>query len=99
MVATADHEVVDRRRLELIEPGVPTAPIEHEVTSLDDDEAAALIADVRASAFRATAASLDELAAFLPARIASISLRAWPLDFPDEIAVLRRAPSRVVSSG
>jgi hypothetical protein len=28
----------------------------------------------------------------LPAPIHSISLRAWPLDFPDEIAIQRRAP-------
>lgn len=40
---------------------------------------------------RATSASLDELAAALPEPIVSMSLRAWPLDFPDDIAVQRRA--------
>jgi hypothetical protein len=92
VTASADHEVVDRRRIELIEPGTPAAPIEHESQPLDAAAAAALVAKVRASAVRATSAALVDIAAALPARIVSISLRAWPLDFPDNIAVQRRAP-------
>ena len=30
VTASAGHDVVDRRRIELIEPGMPAAPIEHE---------------------------------------------------------------------
>lgn len=41
---------------------------------------------------RATSAALDEIAAGLSAPVRSISLRAWPLDFPEDIAVQRRAP-------
>jgi hypothetical protein len=41
---------------------------------------------------RATSASLDELATAVSEPIVSMSLRAWPLDFPDDIAVQRRAP-------
>ena len=82
VTASADHEVVDRRRIELIEPGVATAPIHHEGQALDDEALAALVAEVRASAIRATSAALDELAAALPEPIVSMSLRAWPLDFP-----------------
>ncbi len=48
--------------------------------------------EVRASAVRATSAALEELADGLPEPIVSMSLRAWPLDFPDDIAVLRRPP-------
>jgi hypothetical protein len=92
VTASADHRVVDRRRIELIEPGVPTAPIHHEGKTLDDDEIAVLVAQVRASAVRATSASLDALTAAVPESIVSISLRAWPPDFPDDIAVQRRAP-------
>ncbi len=40
----------------------------------------------------ATGAALDELAAALPAPVVSISLRFWPADFPDDIALQRRAP-------
>ena len=79
---SADHEVVDRRRIELIEPGTPTAPIEHETKALDGDASARMVAEVRASALRAKSASLDQLAASLPEPIVSISLRAWPPTSP-----------------
>jgi hypothetical protein len=92
VTASADHQVVDRRRIELIEPGMPTAPIHHEGRPLDDAAAAALVAKVRTSAVRAASASLDQLATALPEPIVSMSLRSWPLDFPDDIAVQRRAP-------
>lgn len=92
VTADADHVVVDRRRIDLVEPGMPAAPIHHEGRDLDDADVAALVAEVRASAMRATAASLDELANAAPEPIVSLSLRAWPADFPDEIAVQRRSP-------
>lgn len=69
VTATDAHDVVDRRRLELIEPGVTPAPIHYDGGSLDVAAAAALVAEVRASATRATSAALDGLAAALPGRI------------------------------
>ncbi len=92
VTASAGHVVADRRRIELIEPGVPAAPVEHGAAGLDDAAAALLVAGVRASALRAASASLDQLAAWLPGPVVSLSLRAWPLDFPDDIAVRRRPP-------
>jgi hypothetical protein len=101
ITASADHEVVDRRRIELVEPGMPTAPIHHEggahalhrpAQPLDDHALAALVAEVRASATRASSAALDELAASLPEPIVAMSLRAWPADFPEDVAVQRRVP-------
>jgi hypothetical protein len=92
VTASAGHEVVDRRRIELIEPGTPAAPIEHEAKALSDGAAARMVAEVRASALRATSASLDQLASSLPGPVVSVSLRAWPLDFPDDIAAQRRPP-------
>jgi hypothetical protein len=92
VTASADHHVVDRRRIELIEPGMARAPIHHEGKPLSDDAAAELVAQVRASAGRATSASLDELASVLDEPVVSVSLRTWPLDFPDDIAVQRRVP-------
>src|SRR6266540_1295243 len=41
---------------------------------------------------RVAAASLAQLAAELPEPIVSMSLRSWPLDFPEDIAVQRRPP-------
>jgi hypothetical protein len=92
VTASANHDVVDRRRIALIEPGVATAPVHHEGKALGHDEATALVAQVRASALRASSASLDELAAALPEPVASVSLRAWPTDFPDDLVIQRRPP-------
>ena len=101
VTASSDHQVVDRRRIELIEPGLPPAPIHHvggphamhrPARPLADDELAALAAQVRASVVRTASAALDALAAELPEAIVSVSVRAWPPDFPDDIAVQRRVP-------
>jgi hypothetical protein len=92
VTSSADHMVVDRRRIELIEAGMPAAPIHHDAKHLDDDATARMVADVRASALRATSGSLDKLVVELAGPVVSISLRAWPLDFPDEIVVQRRSP-------
>ena len=101
VTATADHRVVDRRRIELLEPDLPAAPVHHHGgphemhrsgAPLGDDELAALVGRVRAAAARATSASLDELQAALPGPIASLSVRAWRPDFPTDVAVQRRPP-------
>ena len=92
VTASENHEVVDRRRIELVEPGLSAAPIHYESRRLDVAATAALVVRVRASVARAASAALDELTAALPAPVESISLRAWPLDFPADIAIQRRAP-------
>jgi hypothetical protein len=101
VTASESYHVVDRRRIELVEPGLPAAPIHHEGgpylmhrsgEPLDGVALAALVAQVRASTVRTTAAALDQIAATVPQPIRSISLRAWPADFPQDIAVLRRVP-------
>jgi hypothetical protein len=101
VTATTDHRVVDRRRIELIEAGLPAAPIHHEGgphllhrsgESLDDEALGALVADVRASIVRAASAALDELGVALAAPIESMSVRSWPPAFPEDIASQRRVP-------
>jgi hypothetical protein len=105
VTATAEHRVVDRRRIELIEPGLPAAPVHHEGgphelhrqgEPLSDEQLAELMARVRDSVRRVAAASLDELSADLQAAgaapIVSVSVRDWPDDFPTDVAALRRAP-------
>lgn len=47
---------------------------------------------MRASVAVASASALDQLALAVAEPIASISVRAWPSEFPDDIAVLRHAP-------
>jgi hypothetical protein len=101
VAASVDHEVVDRRRLELIEPGLPAAPVHHEGGAhgfhappepLDDGALAALVAKVRAGVVRASSVALDDLARGVPEPIVSMSLRAWPADFPADTATQRRVP-------
>jgi hypothetical protein len=92
VTASAQHEVADRRRIALIGPGVSAAPIHYTRRELDVAATAALVASARASVARAASSALDEIAAALPAPVVSISLRAWPADFPEDIAVQRRAP-------
>lgn len=101
VTANADHEVVDRRRIELLESGRPAAPIHHEggphllhrqAEPLTDEALAALVTKVRASAVRATTTALNDLIAALPEPIVSLSLRSWPDDFPADIATQRRVP-------
>ena len=92
VTASADYEVVDRRRIELVEPGITAAPIHYDSQRLDVAGTVALVEEVRASVVRATSAALDEIETALPEPVVSISLRAWPQDFPDDINVQRRAP-------
>jgi hypothetical protein len=92
VTVSASHEVVDRRRIELIGPGLTAAPIHYESRYLDVAATVALVANVRASVVRAASAALDDIAATLPEPIVSMSLRSWPPDFPGDIAVQRRAP-------
>lgn len=100
VLATADHRVVDRRRVELIEPGLPPAPIHHEGgphemhrsgPPLDDAELAELTARVSDSVLRSTSTALDQLEA-VGGPIESLSVRDWPSDFPDDVGTQRRAP-------
>ena len=101
VTASAEHEVVDRRRIELIESGLPAAPIHHvggphpmhrPTQPLDDDALARLVSEVRASVVRAASAALNELADAVAQPVVSMSVRSWPRDFPETIAVQRRAP-------
>ncbi len=101
VTATIGHQVVDRRRIELIEPGLQAAPIHHvggphqlhrHGAPLDDDALATLVGEVRASVIRTASAALDDLAAGLGEPVLSMSLRSWPADFPADIAAQRRVP-------
>ena len=60
VTAADDHSVVDRRRIELVEAGVTSAPIHYDGDPNDVAGTTALVARVRASAARATAAALAD---------------------------------------
>ena len=60
VVCVADGKVFDRRRIELVEPGLPCMPHHHEGQALPIGEAVALVARVRASAALCAGSALDE---------------------------------------
>lgn len=73
-VCVANGEVIDRRRIALIDPGLPTMPYHHDAQGLPADEAEALIGRVRRSAARCAANALRAL----PANVQEIAIRKRP---------------------
>jgi hypothetical protein len=73
--------VVDRRRVGLIEKGVPSQPYHHETLALGDDEAEQLLRKVKRSIAACTALAFDHLSADLAPRyrVTSIAIRQPPL--------------------
>lgn len=87
----ADDTVVDRRRVELTGPGLPTHPHHHEgswavgrylktpgARRLSLAEAVALVERVRAAAEQGARDGLDALASAVPLPIARIAIRVCP---------------------
>jgi hypothetical protein len=73
--------VIDRRRVELIERGVPSQPYHHETLALSNDEAEQLLRQVRRSIAACTTLAFDRLAADLSPqyRLSAITIRQPPL--------------------
>jgi len=75
--------VVDRRRLELVEPGIPSMPYHHETLKMPRPEGERLVARVRDSVLRTTFEQVtglrDELHPLYT--IVAMTLRVPPLDF------------------
>jgi len=74
--------VVDRRRVGLIEKGVPNQPYHHETLALGDAEAEQLLLKVKRSIAECTALAFDRLSFDLwpRYRVASITIRQPPLE-------------------
>jgi hypothetical protein len=85
----ASPEVIDRRRVELIEPGLPKHPYEHDTAGMNAVEAERLVEEVRDSAARCAERALSRLRSGPGAtrEIQSIALRTAPLPrFPASVA-------------
>lgn len=85
MTATSSGVLLDRRRIGLVDEGLPTMPHHHEGQKLPIEEAAGLVERVRRSAERNAEARLEALAAELRVEIVDIALRACP-PLPDTVA-------------
>lgn len=91
VTALSDGTVLDTRRVELLEDGLPALPHHHEAQRLAVGEGVALVERERASAERHAAFALAEVAAAVPA-IAGIALRrlqALPPTVAERIANYR----------
>ena len=75
-------EVVTRRRVVLIERGVPTQPYHHESTRMREDEAQALVERVQRSIAICTAAALRQLVTDLASTYAVVALAIRKSPFP-----------------
>jgi hypothetical protein len=75
--------IVDRRRVELIEPAVPSQPYHHETVRLPRPEAEQLVVRVRESVMRTTRERVTQLRDDLqpPYKIIAMTLRIPPLDY------------------
>lgn len=80
-VKDGSPKVVDRRRVELIEPGLPKQPYEHETVGMNAVEAERLVQEVRDSALHCAERALSRLRSGLgiTGEIVSIALRTAPL--------------------
>jgi hypothetical protein len=74
VVCVANGEVIDRRRIELLGPGLPSMPYHHDAQGLPANEAEALIARVRRSAALYAANAFKSL----PANVQGIAIRRRP---------------------
>ena len=75
VVCIAKDMVVDRRRIDLIEPGLPKLPHHTEGQTLPIADGVALVARVRTSAALSAGRALDTL----PASVAAIAIRERPM--------------------
>ncbi|HEX6882376.1 MAG TPA: hypothetical protein VF530_03285 [Planctomycetota bacterium] len=78
LVTVAGGALLDRRRVELLDDGLPRLPHHHEAQGLPLSEAEALIERVRASTERHAATCLAALAGAVSARVVGIALRRCP---------------------
>ena len=86
--------VIERRRVKLIDSALPTQPYEHESTAMREDEANALIAQVRRSIAARTADALTRVVSELPHpyAVVAIAIRKPPFDgLPATVAAVRRS--------
>ena len=80
-MADGSPAVIDRRRVPLIDAGVPTQPYHHDTLAMPDAESERLVRTVKKSVTSCTAAAFDHLSTDLGPRyrIVAIAIREPPL--------------------
>ena len=77
VTAAPDGTLLDRRRVDLVDEGLPKLPHHHDAQGLPIDEAAAMVERVRVSAERHAVRALDAVGMVAP-RILGVALRKCP---------------------
>ena len=95
LVCVAAHErvpaVIERRRVTLIDPGLPTQPYEHDTMALPADEAEDLIARVQKSVSACTVRALERLVGELApvSPVVALAIREPPFpSIPKSVAAV-----------
>ena len=86
--------VIERRKVTLIDAGMPTQPYEHDSRALREDEADELIARVRRSIAKRTSLALQRLVAELQPghAVVALAIREPPFpDLPQSVASVRQS--------
>jgi hypothetical protein len=78
MTVAGDGTLIDRRRVELLDEGLPSLPHHHDAQALPIEQALALIERVRVSADRHAKRALDAVATAVSARIQGVAIRRCP---------------------
>ena len=78
VTVASDGTLLDRRRVELVDEGLPKIPHHSEGQALPLHEAVALVERVRVSAERHAKLGLDAVAMTVPGRILGVALRQCP---------------------
>jgi len=94
----ADGRLIGRRRAELVDPGLPPSPIEHDAQALRLPEALLLVQEVQTSVAKHARALWDALAA--DHQVTAVAIReipALPLEIEDQIRS-RHAQTRADSA-
>lgn len=78
VTVAGDGALLDRRRVELVDEGLPQLPHHHEAQGLPIEEAVELVERVRASAERHARLVLEAVATEVPSRILGVALRECP---------------------
>ena len=94
-----DGTFLDRRRIELVDAGLPMLPHHHECQGLPIEQALELVERVRTSAERHAKSSLDALAAAVPRKIRGVAVRECP-PLPETVAErIRNYRAQCVADG
>ena len=86
VTATGDGKLLDRRRVELVDAGLPKIPHHSEGQGLPLHEAVALVERVQVSAERHAKLALDAVATAVAGRVRGVALRECPPWLPPTIA-------------